>query len=327
MKKGLFLLLILSIQFGLYGQKMKGLSFVGSSEKIDSTDVMPIVEVNANWVSIMPFGFIRNGKVMYNSKWQWWGEKTEGARETIRLCQESGLKIMLKPQIWIMGAYTGDFTLEKEGDWMVFERSYREFVMEFVQLAVEMKVDLFCVGTEWREFVKERPVFWKKLIGEVKETYSGKLTYAANWDDYKDVPFWKELDYIGVDAYFPICVSSDSKYKEMCASWKKYSAVLGQFSKEQGLKILFTEFGYRSLAGTTKAPWVSDTKGKCDLNEQNNGYKAIFETVWKEDWLAGGFVWKWFHNHESHGGKKNLGFTPQNKPAEETIRQFWKENN
>ena len=51
--------------------------------------------------------------------------------------------------------------------------------------------------------------------------------------------------------------------------------------------------------------------------------KNIF-TFWKEPWFAGGFVWKWFHRHEKVGGKDNPMFTPQNKPAENEIRAYYK---
>lgn len=304
-------------------QKVKGLSFVAAPDPIDSNDVRPMVEVNANWVAITPYGFIRDGSIRFNSKWQWYGEKTKGASEAIQLCKEQGLKVMLKPQIWIPNAYTGDFKLETKDAWKKFEASYRDFILEFVTVAKELEVEMLCIGTEWREFIAARPVFWKELIQEIKSMYSGPLTYASNWDDFTDVPFWNELDYIGVDAYFPICFSSKSKLKEMCVSWQAHGKKLATYSKKLGKKILFTEFGYRSLRGTSKSPWVSDTKGKYDEEEQANGFQSIFQEVWNEDWFAGGFIWKWYNNHEKNGGSGHLGFTPQNKLAEEVIREFW----
>ncbi|MBN4072801.1 glycoside hydrolase [Crocinitomix catalasitica] len=320
------LLLILFFASGISAQKIKGLSFVAAPEPVDSFDVKPMVEVNANWVCIMPYGFLKDGKVLYNSRWQWYGEKTKGARESIQLCQQQGLKIMLKPQIWIPAGYTGDYKLDNNTQWSAFEASYLEFITEFVNLAIELEVELFCIGTEWREFVNARPKFWSRMIKETRSTYKGELTYASNWDDYDNVPFWSALDYIGVDAYFPICLSTKSKLREMCVSWKKHGEALANYSIKLDRKILFTEFGYRSLKGTTRNPWVSDTKGKFDEEEQNNGYKSIFRVVWNEEWFAGGFIWKWFNNHEAAGGNNHLGFTPQNKMAEEIIREFWAED-
>jgi len=39
------------------------------------------------------------------------------------------------------------------------------------------------------------------------------------------------------------------------------------------------------------------------------------------------FIWKWYHNHDKRGGDGDIDFTPQNKPAAETIQLFWKTAN
>jgi hypothetical protein len=55
---------------------------------------------------------------------------------------------------------------------------------------------LFCFGTElvWLQ----RPCTGHNSF-IIRKIYSGKLTYAANWDDFDKVP-WNQLDYIGIDA-------------------------------------------------------------------------------------------------------------------------------
>ncbi|RLD64698.1 MAG: glycoside hydrolase, partial [Bacteroidetes bacterium] len=53
---------------------------------------------------------------------------------------------------------------------------------------------------------------------------------------------------------------------------------------------------------------------------------ALFEEFWKEDWFAGGFLWKWFVNYNEVGGVENNMFTPQNKPVENIIREYYKIN-
>ncbi|MEN8835030.1 MAG: glycoside hydrolase, partial [Polaribacter sp.] len=88
--------------------------------------------------------------------------------------------------------------------------------------------------------------------------------------------------------------------------------------------ILFTEFGYRSIDYTAKKPWeYSRQQGNVNLKAQQNALQALYNQFWTEEWFAGGFLWKWFHNQEQVGGLKNNRFTPQNKPAEELIRQLY----
>lgn len=324
MFKQLLIIIIIVSAPVFAAEKIKGISFVGSSEPIDSLDVQPIVDVNANWVTLMPYGFIGGDqRIKYNSKWQWWGEKDIGVIETIKLCRARGLKIMLKPQIWIMNGYTGDFKCSNNDQWEVFEKSYRDFILHFAKLAHLHRVDLFCIGTEWRDFIQARSTFWNKLVNEVDSEYEGALTYAANWDDYQKVPFWSALDYIGVNGYFPVSLSKNPAVSEIRKGWTIHSEALRKSAKEHNKKIIFTEVGYRSMEGSTISPWEHNTRKKASLDIQSRAYRAMFDVVWEKDWFAGMFIWKWFHNHKEQGGKGTVGYTPQNKPAQEVIQKFW----
>ena len=321
-------LMLVNFTYSQDVEKVKGVSFVASDQPINEQDVAPIVQLNANWVTLMPYGFIgEDGIVNYNSNWQWWGEKEEGLRKTIELCGQAGLKIMVKPQIWMMNAYTGDFLLTTEDAWRKFERSYEQFILDFLNVSIELNVELFCIGTEWREFIKARPVFWKQLIQKARKTYTGKLIYAANWDDYKDVPFWQDLDFIGVNGYFPISINKKPTLKELIKGWEYQENDLAKFSRQKNRKIIFTEIGYRSMDGATLKPWGHHTNNKYSAESQSFAFKALFDVVWDKDWFAGMFIWKWYHNHARMGGHGDIDFTPQNKPAAETIQSFWKTAN
>ena len=59
----------------------------------------------------------------------------------------------------------------------------------------------------------------------------------------------------------------------------------------------------------------------------SNLFNVIFEELWNEEWFAGGYLWKWFIDHERVGGFDNHMFTPQNKPAESIIRANYLINN
>ena len=48
---------------------------------------------------------------------------------------------------------------------------------------------MFCIGTELQFVVANDPEYWKQSIREIKQVYTGKLTYAENWDQFQNVPF------------------------------------------------------------------------------------------------------------------------------------------
>jgi len=312
-------------------EKINGVSFVASRHAVDVSHIEPIINLKANYAAIMPFGFIKNlehPEIVYDTDRQWFGETREGVIQYSNELQKKKIKIMIKPQIWVWGGeFTGFIEMENETDWNTLEKSYSSFILEYAALAEEIKADIFCIGTELEKFIENRPAYWSDLIIQIKKKYKGKLTYAANWDEYKRTPFWDALDYIGIDAYFPLSDSKTPTLAESLEGWKTHKPVINEISKTYDIPILFTEFGYRSVDYAGKKPWVSDrTMNQVNLDAQTNTTKALFETFWKEDWFAGGFVWKWFINHKEVGGENNHQFTPQNKPAEALIKSYYESN-
>ena len=76
---------------------------------------------------------------------------------------------------------------------------------------------------------------------------------------------------------------------------------------------------------TAHKPWLVDrNEDQVNLVAQVNAKKAIFAEFWDEDWFAGGYVWKWFIDYKKSGGEADNRFTPQNKPAQEIIKEVYK---
>ena len=202
-----FILTVLLVSFSLLvcAQKINGVSLVASKDSITILHVKSVIDVNANYTALMPFGFIRelsSPKIRFNSKRQWFGEREQGIRQYAKELQHKGIKLMIKPQIWVWrGQFTGHISMDSEDQWKVLEESYSSFILMYAAIAEETNAAIFCIGTELEKFVINRPVYWKILIQKIKKVYKGKLTYAANWDEFKRVPFWNELDYIGTVSY------------------------------------------------------------------------------------------------------------------------------
>lgn len=302
--------------------QFKGISFSAANKVTTAKDIRPIADINANYISIVPYGFLSENTIKYDSRYQWVGERPEAIRHCVQLAHEEGLQVMLKPHIWIgHGTYTGHYVCETEEEWKELEESYHSYILEFVKIAQEEKVAVFSIGTEWGAFVEARPKFWKSLIKDVRAAYDGKVVYAANWDDYQDVSFWEDLDYIGIDSYFPLSEKGNPRLSELIKSWREIMPKIEAFALKERKKVIFTEFGFKSTSIATVEPWVHKDGGRFSEKVQNLAYKSFFATVWKQSWFAGGFVWKWYHNHSRAGGQGDRDFTPQNKLAEETIRR------
>ena len=324
-KTGLFFLLCSCAMTAYKPEKINGVSFVASREPINDTHIKPIININANFAAIMPFGFIKeltHPIIVFNTERQWYGETRVGAKQYIESLKKHHVRIMLKPQIWVWhGEFTGGIKMTSEEDWELLEKSYSEFILEYANLAQEVNVEIFCIGTELEGFIDNRPEYWKELIVKVKKIYKGKLTYAANWNEFDRTPFWNDLDYIGIDAYFPLSAEQTPSIESCRNGWSIYKPNIKSFHETYKKPILFTEFGYRSVDFSGKEPWKSDTTmNKVNLEAQINATQVLFEEFWNEDWFSGGFLWKWFHNYDKVGGIQDAQFTPQNKPAEAIIK-------
>lgn len=279
---------------------MNGVSFEGPVNEIFANEFDPMLDVNANWVTFMPFGFTfeDDPELTYNISWQWWGEKSEGVIKCTEMAHDKGLKVMIKPQVWIMnGAFTGDFDLPDDSSWQVFEQRYYNFIMEFVHIADSLNAEAFCIGTEFKNFWQERPEFWGNLIDSVRANYSGIVTYAGNWDSYVNFPHWNKLDLIGIDAYFPLSPSQSPTVDELLTGWEPWFLNIKAQSELHNKPVIFCEYGYRSMDFTANQPWDSGTNNPVNMAAQDSCYIALYRRFWGEEWFRGGFLWKWHDDH------------------------------
>jgi hypothetical protein len=309
--------------------KQRGVHVFG---KIDSINIQPLIRNNFEWITYVPFGDQKdyNSPEVNNYRRDSLQELRRDSlwKNKIDIAHAAGFKVFLKPHIWLGspsdGKWRSDIFPKNEKNWELWKVSYRKFILRYATIAQQTDVELFCIGTEFTRLVIEKPGFWKNLIQEIRTIYAGKITYAANWhNEFEKITFWDELDFIGIQAYFPLVKNKYPTIKQVSKGWKKYFSSLESIHKKFDKKILFTELGYKSTADSAIEPWgwidySSNLYKPVSTETQVNCYEAFFKTVWKKEWFAGVHIWQW-HTSENDGGKDNLDFTPRRKPAENII--------
>lgn len=312
--------------------KHRGVSWVAGRE-IDPNVFRPLVEGHVNWIVQTPFGWQRGldapeiglatqGGVL-------WGETDEGLRVTARLARRFGINTLLKPHLWVGRAWRGEIRMATEEEWDRWFESYRQFILHYARFAEAEGIAALCVGTELRSAVNERPEAWRRMIAEIRSVYHGKLTYAANWfAEYEEVSFWDVLDFIGIQAYFPLSDKPDPSLEDLAAGWKTHLERIEAVQARYGKPVLFTEIGYRSVSAAASRPWEWPKRNEAvesDPDLQARCYQAFFETVWSKPWCAGAYWWKWFP-HARVGRNRATGFTPQDKPAQRVLFEWYGRN-
>ncbi|NRS90601.1 hypothetical protein HNQ02_003547 [Flavobacterium sp. 7E] len=304
----------------------KGMNLVAPIKELKISTLDNLKENHVNAISLIPYAYVNrdDATVNYNNDRQWWGEKTEGIIASNQMAQQYKMSVMLKPHLWVNhNFYTGNLDFATDKEWVKWETEYENYILNFAALAQKEKMPLFCFATELGNAIAKRPTYWNQLIQKIKKVYTGKLTYAANWDDFDKVPFWDQLDYIGIDAYFPLSSAANPSVKELNTAWEKHIQKMEITHNKFDKKIMFTEFGYRNSNHAAEAPWTED-KNEINNIAQANAYEALFQSMTKKDWFVGGFAWKWYAD-EYHKRKRNgVDYTPQEKPALETIKKWYK---
>ncbi len=284
-----------------------------------------LAQTGAQWVQIVTAYY----QYKYNSKEIFPSEKTPSDASlihAIKRAQALGMKVMLKPHIDLIdesgGLCRGDIGFQNQADWQEWFSQYLNFILHYAKLADKTGVELFCIGTEL-SFASTQTSFWQKdIITQVRKAYSGKLTYAANWDEYQKVGFWGDLDYVGIDAYFPLTQKKTPEYEEIKAGWIKWADEIEVWQNSVNKPIIFTEIGYRSCEFAAARPWEYSVGSGVNVEIQEDCYKAALEVLSSRNWCQGLYWWYWKASPYA-GGSANRDFIPQNKPAEIVLTNWY----
>jgi Glycoside Hydrolase Family 113 len=311
--------------------KVRGVCFV-AGPPLGEKAFLPLVKNNVEWISQTPFGYLSSAESprirMATRGHIYWGETDEGLEETARLARRFGIRTLLKPHLWVGGwrdaGWSGEIRMKSPEDWRTWFESYRTFILHYAGLAEASGMEALAVGTELQGTTVGQEKQWRALIRDVRKVYSGRITYAANWNrEFEELPFWDVLDFVGVQAYFPLTDKSETTMAELLAGWAPHLKTLEQVAGRTHRPVIFTEVGYRSSDKASVQPWLWRSGDDVNLPEQARCYEAMFRAVWSEPWFRGAFVWKWFPQFDTRRSSSDNNFTPQGKPAEEVLGRWY----
>ncbi|MEA3328947.1 MAG: discoidin domain-containing protein [Candidatus Omnitrophota bacterium] len=233
-----------------------------------------------------------------------------------------GMKVMLKPHVDVRtGQWRGDIIPSQ--DWFA---AYKKYLIYYARLAAQYNVELFSIGTELVNTTL--PMWqsqWEDVIKEVRSVFPGRLVYSANWDEYKTVDLWDKLDFIGIDAYFPLTEKKNPAKEELIAAWRHNALEIDNWLKEKKLNkpVVFNEVGYCSADGTNMQPWsvLSNLEKEfIDQEEQADCLEAMLIACSDYPWFKGFYWWNYFPQERW----SPLGYTIRGKQAEQVLADWLK---
>jgi hypothetical protein len=223
--------------------------------------------------------------------------------------------------------------------------NYRKMMVDYAKVAQEAGASMFVIGTEMASMTAPQYTNeWIEIIDAVRAVYSGPLTYAAIDQEATKIQFWDKLDYIGVDAYFPMTSSNTPTVAELVDAWIKPSPIwwtnnlhnglstvdfYKTLSEQWGKKVIFTEIGYGSYDGSNKDPGTGVGSNTVDHQEQVDLYNALYQVMENHggQWLDGAFLWQYHpfatEQEARNAGVSPLDFTTQWKPANAVVTEHY----
>ena len=234
-------------------------------------------------------------------------------RAAIRDAHALGLTVMVKPHVWVEGSWAGRVEPSSRDGWETWLNRYRAAILQIARVAAEEGAEAFAIGTELERTTQRKE--WRDIIAAVRAVYPGMLTYAAhNVEEAETVPFWPELDAIGVTLYPPLGANADREGR--LTVMRATAERLDRLSERLGKPVIVAEVGLRSAVGAAARPWESAEERAAQADPR-------LQAEVLSDWLkilerpsvAGVLVWRWLTD-PSAGGLGDTDFTVQGKPAE-----------
>jgi hypothetical protein len=241
-------------------------------------------------------------------------------RIAIRDAHALGLAAIVKPHVWVLESWAGAIAMNAESAWQDWFANYRRALGPIARIAEEEKAEALVIGTELSQTTQQPQ--WNALIAETRRVYSGRLLYVAhNIEEAETVPFWDELDAIGVTLYPPLGADDDRDGRRN--TMRAVAARLDALTAKTGESILVAEIGLRSAVGAAAKPWES-------AEERASAPDPALQAQVLADWLAildrpsiqGVLIWRWLTDPDA-GGSTDTDFTVQGKPAERVLKCAW----
>ncbi|MBI3683587.1 MAG: hypothetical protein HY235_24695 [Acidobacteria bacterium] len=273
--------------------------------------LVSLLQYGVNSVALVPYGFSPPGRPEVRYSGTRFMEKDEAIRNLAAIAHKQGLKVFLKPQIWVARGAPTDLDFPKEADRRQWFSQYRPFVEHYANLAAGIQADLLSIGVEFSRLSRYESE-WRGLIARAREMYRGPLTYAANWGaEFESVRFWDALDYLGLNNYYPL---PDD------LSTASIAARVEQVSRRFRKPVIFPEAGFASLEAPHRQPW-DETPRKLSMRDQARCYEAVFQGFYSKPWFQGVYWWKVGTN--GFGGSEDGSHTPWNKPAMQVVSKWY----
>ncbi|MEU9174527.1 hypothetical protein AB0D34_43380 [Streptomyces sp. NPDC048420] len=190
-----------------------------------------------------------------------------GLRITVRPLLDEKNLVAQDPLAW-----RGSLAPADRAAWF---RSYEAFLAPYLTLAARHHASTFVLGVELTSL--EDDPRWRSVTATARKSFSGELSYDANWDDYVSRHVPVPVEHLGVDAYFPLAgLGDDATVAQIAAGWERW---LNRKSTGKLPRIVLSEVGIIAEDGAYRHPAVWKSVGQGGAKPNPTVQKRWFEAA------------------------------------------------
>jgi hypothetical protein len=257
------------------------------------------------------------------------------------------LKTLFAPQLLTSrsGTWAGWNMVQSEESMSSLFAQLERCAMHYALVAELCNADVLCLGTELGaatrtqfddsngyvtpDYMRHNGARWQRVIAASRTAFRGALTYAgANLGEIKQIDFWPELDFVGLDVFRSLAVEPHAPVRpddaQATALMRGTLQQGAEFARSLGKPLLITELGFPPTSEAWRAP--DRAAGSIDLEEQRRLYECTAEALRRAQKsgaaLAGICVWSWSTDPEA-GGTPDRSFTSQHRPAANALAHLF----
>lgn len=236
--------------------------------------------------------------------------------------QANGMTMQLQPVLLETQTNTWRGTYVPS-DVDAFFASYTPVVLHYADLASTIGASLFYVGSENNNIVGHTAL-WQRLIAQVRQHFSGALSYMSTGYATPKVKFWRSLDVVSLSPYFSLGDDATPTYERDLAAWAQaHTPYIRKLSKQLKMPIIYGEAGYHSQEHAFAEPQSpGPTTALSAPAAQADAYRALLDVLAQEPGVYGVTWWRW----STGTTVLDTSYSPNGKPAECVIAQHWSTN-
>lgn len=245
-------------------------------------------------------------------------------KQLIAYSHKKGLRVSVMPIVLLERGREGEWRGKiKPDNWDDWWDEYNSYILYYAQIVEDADAEIFMVGSELIS-VETQTERWQSLIQKVRAIYHGRLSYSSNWDHYKPIKFWDDLDIVGMTTYYDLTGGKPADIPTLLESWKPIKREILDWQATVNRPIIFTEVGWPNQVTCAEYPWdYYRSPDKPDTAAQANCFEAFFQTWIHEKAVAGFLVWEWRNSDDGEQGEKDTSYVPYGKPAMSVIAKYY----